>query len=300
MRVAISGSTGFIGSLLVDHFIKTHSTVIELTRQESRHKAQTSTAVWDPARGTIETDKLEGCDIVIHLAGANISERWTPEYKKAIEASRVDGTRLLCQALVTLKQKPRLLIAASAVGYYGNHEAEQTFDESSPSGQGFLPQVCRRWEEETRYAKECGIRVVNMRFGVVLGKGGGAMAKMLPIFNKGLGGVLGHGRQMMSWIALPEIPRIMDHVIKTSALEGPVNATSPLPVSNKEFTQALGQTIRRPVFLPVPSFGIKLLFGEMGETLLLEGVKVLPSKLRQSGYHFEYPDIQAALDAVLK
>jgi uncharacterized protein (TIGR01777 family) len=300
MRVAISGSTGLIGSTLVDYFLKKNDTVIQLTRRQSLSKSQTSVAVWDPTQGHIEADKLEAQDVVVHLAGASISARWTPDYKKIIESSRVEGTRLLSQALVTLRQKPRLLISASAVGFYGNHEPEKALDESSPSGQGFLPQVCRRWEEETHYAKDAGIRVVNLRFGVVLGKGGGALAKMLPIFNAGLGGVLGHGRQMMSWIALPEIPLIVEHVIKNISMEGPVNAVSPQPVSNQEFTRVLGQVIKRPVFLPVPAFGIKTLFGEMGETLLLEGVRVLPKRLQQSGYSFRYPGIRSTLDAALK
>ncbi len=300
MRIAISGSTGFIGSTLVSHFLKRYDTVIELSRRESLAKSKTSVAVWDPHRGTIEADKLEGHDVVIHLAGVNISERWTSAYKEIIESSRVEGTRLLSQALATLKQKPKLLIAASAVGFYGNHAPEETCDESSSSGQGFLPQVCRHWEEETRFAKEAGIRVVNLRFGVVLGKNGGAMAKMLPIFNLGLGGVLGHGRQVMSWIALPEIPLVIEHIIKTSSLEGPVNAVSPQAVSNREFTKVLGRVIKRPVFLPVPAFGIQALFGEMGQTLLLEGVRVAPQRLQQSGYSFRYLDLQSALDAVLK
>jgi uncharacterized protein (TIGR01777 family) len=300
MRIAISGSTGLIGATLVDHFLKKNDTVIELTRRASLGKSKTSVAVWDPSNGTIEAPKMEAQEVVIHLAGANISERWTPEYKTTIESSRVDGTRLLCQALARMQQKPKLLISASAVGFYGNHEPAQVFDESSPSGEGFLSQVCRRWEEETRYAKDAGIRVVNLRFGVVLGKSGGAMAKMLPIFNLGLGGVLGNGRQMMSWIALPEIPGIIEFLIKNNAIEGPVNAVTPQPVANKEFTKALGRAIGRPVILPVPAFGIKMLFGEMGQTLLLEGVRVAPKRLVQSGYCFRYPGLTSALDAVLK
>jgi uncharacterized protein len=297
MRVAISGSTGFMGSALVHHFLRKNAAVIQLVRQSPTEKTQ---AIWDPANGTIEAPKLEGQDIVIHLAGANISERWTPQYKKTIESSRADGTRLLCQALATLQQKPKLLVSASAVGFYGNHEPDRALDESSPSGEGFLSHVCRRWEEETRYAKDAGIRVVNLRFGVVLGKKGGALAKMMPIFNAGLGGVLGHGRQMMSWIALPEIPHIIEYLAQNPSIEGAVNAVSPLPVSNKEFTGALGRAIRRPVIFPVPAFGIQALFGEMGKTLLLEGVRVLPGRLRQAGYCFQYPDIDSALDAVLK
>jgi uncharacterized protein len=300
MRIAISGSTGFIGSTLVNHFLKRYDTVIELSRSQSLSKSKTSVALWDPQRGTIEADKLEGHDVIIHLAGANISKRWSPEYKKAIESSRVEGTRLLSQALATLKQRPKLLISASAVGFYGNHAPDQVFDESSPAGKGFLPLVCQRWEEETRFAKEAGIRVVNLRFGVVLGKDGGAMAKMMPIFNLGFGGVLGNGRQIMSWVALPEIPFIIEHVIKTVSLEGPVNAVSPQAVSNREFTKVLGRVIKRPVFLPVPALGIKALFGEMGQTLLLEGVRVEPKRLQQSGYSFRYLDLGSALDAVLK
>ncbi len=300
MRLALTGSTGLIGSTLVGHFLsKPDTTVIQVTRRQSVDSAQTSVAVWDPAKGEIQADKLEGHDAVIHLAGTNVSERWTPSYKKLIESSRIEGTRLLCKTLAKLRQKPRVLISASAVGFYGNHEPDKILTESSALGEGFLPDVCCQWEEETRYAKEAEIRVVNMRLGVVLGKSGGAMAKMLPIFNLGLGGVLGDGNQMMSWIALPEIPLIVEHLIKNESIAGPVNVVSPQPVSNREFTKILGEVIRRPVIFPVPAFGIKLLFGEMGETLLLEGARVSPKKLLESGYSFRYPELGEALKAAL-
>ena len=295
MRIAISGSTGLIGSTLTKHFVHKGDVVTSITRRQKNPNDLT----WDPAQGRIQLEKLENHDVVIHLAGTTISGRWTPSYKKLIEASRIDGTRLLCQTLTKLKHKARVLLSASAVGYYGNHAPEKICDESSVVGSGFLSEVCRQWEEETRYAREAGIHVVNLRFGVVLGKSGGALAQMLPIFKLGLGGVLGSGRQMMSWIALPEIPLIVDHLIKTESFAGPVNIVSPAPVSNREFTKILGQVIHRPVIFPVPGFGVKILFGEMGQTLLLEGVTVLPKRLQETGYVFRYPLLKPALDAVL-
>lgn len=296
MRIALTGATGFIGSAIARYLSFQDHSVIQITRRESLTSPYIA---WDPIRGLIEAEKLENLDAVIHLAGANISERWTPAYKKMIASSRIEGTRLLCQSLAKLHQKPRILICASAIGFYGNHEPDKILTESSPSGEGFLPEVCRQWEDETRYAKEAGIRVVNIRLGVVLGKSGGAMAKMLPIFNLGLGGVLGSGKQMMSWIALLEIPYIIEHLIKHESISGPVNVVSPNPVSNREFTKTLGNLIKRPAFLPVPSFGIKALFAEMGETLLLEGARVIPERLQKSGYQFRYPMLKSALESVL-
>ncbi|MBF0504751.1 MAG: TIGR01777 family protein [Candidatus Omnitrophica bacterium] len=286
LNITISGSTGLIGRALTDHFCGQGHKVIPLGHLPpwSLHMLQA---------------KLEAQDIVIHLAGVNISERWTKDYKMLIQSSRVETTCLLSKALVSLKQKPRLYICASAIGYYGNHPAGIVLDEDSPVGEGFLPEVCRQWEDATLSAFHAGIRVVNMRTAVVLGKNGGALARMLPIFNLGLGGILGNGEQMISWIALDEIPLIVDHIIQTGSLSGPVNVVAPEVLSNREFTSILSEIIKRPAFLPLPAWGVKLLFGEMGQQLLLEGAQVRPARLQSSGYVFKYPDIRSVMQKVL-
>jgi uncharacterized protein (TIGR01777 family) len=244
-----------------------------------------------------DTSQLEGVDVVIHLAGANIAERWTTAYKKEILESRVRTTRLLCETISLLNCRPKLLITASAVGYYGNHGPEEILDEGSHMGEGFLADVCQQWEAETKDVSRT-IRTVRMRLGVVLSKAGGALAKMRLPFQLGLGGRLGDGRQMMSWVALDEIPHIVEHFIK-SDLSGPVNAVSPQAVSNAEFTKVLGQVMHRPTVLPVPAFAVRWLFGEMGQNLLLEGVHVVPRRLQESGYQFRFPELKDALKCLI-
>jgi len=255
--------------------------------------------VWDIDAGMIQQDKLEGRDVIIHLAGADISQYWTHEYKKIIESSRVQSTRLLVQSLIKLNRKPSLLISASAVGYYGHGTSGVVVDETSPQGRGFLPQVCGRWEEETRAAIDVGIRTVNLRFGMVLGKKGGVLARMLPVFKWGLGSVLGSGKQMISWVALNEIPHIIDHIICREDVSGPVNAVSPQAVSNREFTRILAKAIGRKAFLTIPEFAVRLLFGQMGQHLLLEGNFVDPARLNACGYVFRYPDLYLALQEII-
>ncbi len=299
MRIAITGSTGMIGSKITSFLLAQGHEVTQITRRSSVNDLQTPVIVWDPALGYIDPDKLEGFDVIIHLAGANVGERWDGIYKQSILDSRVQGTRLLCQALAKLNHKPKVLLSASAVGFYGNHEPQQVLDETSPNAQGFLPGVCYRWEQETQPAKDAGIRVVHMRFGVVLSKDGGALAKMWLPFQLGVGGILGNGRQMMSWVALSEIPFVIDHLIQNN-ISGPVNVVSSQPVSNAEFTKILGQIIKRPVICPVPAFAVRLLFGEMGQTLLLEGAHVVPSVLQRTGYKFHYPDIKSALEEAIR
>lgn len=297
MKIAITGSSGLIGSCLVQHFRSQRDEVVEVSR---RKKASTQSVFWNPAAGQIEADKLEGCDAVIHLAGATISNRWTPHYKALMRSSRIESTRIISQTIAHLKKKPKLLISASAVGFYGNRPPEKIVDEDHPVGGDFLAILCRDWEKETEPAEKAGIRVVHVRTGVVLAQNGGALAKMLPIFNVGFGGVLGKGDQMMSWIAIDEIPHVIDHLIQTPHIKGPVNMVSPKAVSNRQFTKVLGEVIHRPTVLPVPAFGIRMLFGEMGQTLLLEGIAVSPKRLLESGYNFRYSDLKTALTSVLK
>jgi len=300
MRMAITGSTGMIGSTLISFLLPKGHGVTQITRRRVLKGAyQTPFLTWDPDAGQIDAQALEGHDVVIHLAGANVGERWSESYKKDILQSRVKGTRLLCQTLARLKNKPKVLLSASAIGYYGNHPPDKISDENSPQGQGFLPDVCRQWEEETKAARDAGVRVVNMRFGVVLSKKGGALAKMWRPFQMGLGGVLGSGKQMMSWVALDEIPHIIDHLMNKN-ISGPVNLVSPQTVSNAQFTKVLGQVIKRPTIFPIPDFMIQLLFGEMGECLLLEGARVVPKRLQETGYQFHYPDLRSALERAVK
>lgn len=300
MRIAITGSTGLIGSYLAGHFRSQHHEVIEISRRETKSGGSKPVVLWDPARGKIESSQLEDCDVFIHLAGASIAARWSPEYKKILKSSRVDSTLLIAETISKLKKRPKVLISASAIGYYGSRPTDEQVTEDSSGADDFLGNLCKDWEKETRPAESAGVRVVHLRTGIVLARHGGALAQMLPIFNVGMGGVLGHGRQMMSWVALSEIPYIVEHIIRTPQLSGAVNMTAPKPVSNKEFTHILGSVIKRPIIFPVPAFAVSTLFGEMGRTLLLEGAAVYPKKLLSSGYKFRYDDLQLALTAELK
>jgi hypothetical protein len=286
-----------IGSKLTAFLLAQGHQIAVITRQVSQH--QGTMIVWDPALGYIEIEKLEGFDIIIHLAGANVGEYWSPAYKKEISESRVLSTRLLCESISKLAAKPKLLISASAIGYYGNHPPEKELDETGPSGEGFLAEVCRQWEAETKAASQAGVRVICMRLGVVLSKAGGALNKMWLPFQLGIGGVLGNGQQMMSWVALDEIPFVIDHLIKSDKMTGAVNVVSPQAVSNARFTKILGQLMHRPAFLPVPAFMIRLLFGEMGQNLLLEGAQVIPRRLQESGYQFRYADLKDTLKKII-
>lgn len=288
-----------IGSKLIPFLLAQGHGVALITRGKVNHQSHVSVIVWDPELNYIETEQLEGYDVIIHLAGTSVSEFWSPQHKKNILESRVQSTKLLCSHLGRLVSKPKLLISASAIGYYGNHLPHQILDENSPAGEGFLADVCQQWERATDFAAQEGVRVVRMRLGVVLSKTGGALAKMWWPFKLGIGGVLGDGQQTMSWIALDEIPFIVDHLIKNSQITGPVNAVSPQAVSNAEFTKILGQQMHRPTLLAVPSFVIRLLFGEMGQSLLLEGAHVIPRRLQESDYQFRFVDLKSALAKVI-
>ncbi len=295
MRIAITGATGTIGSKLTDFLLAQGHQVAVITRRTSYNQPKTSVIVWDPSQKYIETGQLEGFDVIIHLAGTNVGEYWSMDHKKSILESRVQSTGLLCESLSKLVSKPKLLISASAIGFYGNHPPQEVLDENSPCGEGFLADVCRQWEGATATALQAGIRVVRMRLGVVFSKTGGALARMWLPFQLGLGGVLGNGRQMMSWVSVDEIPYIIDHLIKNDQIMGAVNVVSPQPVNNAQFTKILGQLMHRPVLLPIPNFVVRLLFGEMGQSLLLEGAYVVPRRLQESGYQFRFADLKSAL-----
>lgn len=299
MKVLISGSTGLIGSALIPVLNDAGHDVVRLVR--SAPKSDGSEVHWDPESDRIDSDGLEGMDAVVHLAGENIgSTRWSREKKARIFDSRVKGTRLLCESLVNLARPPQVLVCASAIGYYGNRAAE-TVNEESASGFGFLAEVCIEWEIATEPVVETDIRLVNLRMGIVLSREGGPLAKMLPPFKMGVGGVLGSGRQYMSWIALDDAVAAIHHTLVRDSLQGPVNNVAPHPVTNREFTKALGRVLRRPTLFPLPSFGLRVMFGrEMANELFLSSTRVVPTRLLDTGYTFQYTDVEGALRHALE
>ncbi len=238
--------------------------------------------------------------MVVHLAGDNVGEgSWTEEKKRNIRESRVIGTRTLVDALKKTDNPPKIFISATAIGFYGNRGDEMLTEESS-KGEGFLAEVCTAWEAESNKAKDFGARVVMPRIGVVLAKDGGALKEMLTPFKLGVGGTMGSGEQYMSWIALDDLIRLIHFALENETLNGAINAVAPNPVTNEKFTKTLGKVLNRPTIIPIPAFGIKLLFGEKGETLLLEGARVLPQRLEDAGFEFKFPDLQDALKHVLE
>jgi uncharacterized protein (TIGR01777 family) len=293
LHVLVTGSTGFVGSALVPFLSDIGHRVTRLIRAIP---SPGGTEIhWDPEAGVVDIARLEGLDAVIHLAGENIAAgRWTTERKAKIRDSRVGGTRLLCDTLAGLKQPPKVLACASATGYYGDR-GDELLTEESASGTGFLAGVCREWEAAANPAVQKGIRVVHLRFGMVLSGAGGALAKLLPPFRMGLGGALGTGRQYISWIALDDLLGVIAHALTTEALQGPVNAVAPNPVTNKEFTRALGRVLGRFTLFSMPAAAARLAFGEMADEVLLAGQRVQPTRLLATGYRFRYPDLEGAL-----
>ena len=298
MKVLISGSTGLIGSALVSLLTNERHDVVRLVR--SAPKSDGSEVHWDPESGRIDNAGLEGMDAVVHLAGENIGAgRWTRDRKARIFDSRVKGTRLLCESLANLAQPPKVLVSASAIGYYGDRD-EEILNEASISGFGFLAEVCIEWEIATEPLAQTEIRVVNLRMGIVLSLDGGPLEKMLPPFKMGVGGILGNGRQYMSWIALDDAVGGIHHALVTDSLQGPVNNVAPHPVTNREFTKTLGRVLRRPTLFPLPSFGLRLMFGEeMANELFLSSTRVEPVRLLETGYTFQYPELESGLRHVL-
>ena len=296
MKALVSGSTGLIGSALTPRLVAQGYQVVPLVRRPPRPGERV--IAWDPGRGTIDRAALEGCDVIVHLAGENVFGRWTAAKKRRIRESRVAGTRLVSEAIAGLERPPRVLLAASAVGYYGDRGAAE-LTEQAPAGDDFLAQVARDWEAGTAPAARAGVRVANLRFGVVLAKAGGALAKMLPAFRLGLGGPIGNGAQYFPWIALEDALGAILHVLATESLTGPVNVTAPDAVTHLEFVRTLGRVLRRPAVLPVPSFALRLVFGREAAAMMGSGQRVLPARLLASGYRFRVGELEPALRQLL-
>jgi uncharacterized protein len=296
MKIAVTGSTGLVGEALVAALESSGHEVVRVVRGSGGP----GRVVWDPAGGTIDAAGLSGIDGAVHLAGENIaSGRWTAARKKRIRDSRVNGTRLFCETLADLQPKPRILVSASAVGFYGDR-GSQELTESDPPGKGFLPKVCREWEAATMPAADRGIRVVLPRIGVVLTPKGGALAKMLTPFKLCLGGKIGSGAQYMSWITLEDLVRVIQFALEHDDLDGPVNATTPHPATNALYTKSLGKALGRPTVFPMPAFVARAVLGEMAQDLLLASARVVPTRLNAEGFEFRHPKIEGALEALLR
>ena len=292
MKVAVSGSSGLVGSALVPHLTAGGHQVARLVRSRA---ASPGEIAWNPEAGTIDSAALEGFGAIIHLAGESIAHgRWTEAKKNRIRDSRVGSTRLLTAAIAGLSRPPQVLVCASAIGYYGDR-GDELLKEDSPPGDDFLAGVCRAWEEAAEAAARRGVRVVQHRFGMILSTAGGALAKMLLPYRLGAGGPIGTGRQYVSWITLDDALGAIGHALATVTLRGPVNTVSPHPVTSREFARALGRVLHRPAILPLPAFAARLMFGEMADALLLSSQRVDPARLLSSGYHFLHPDLELAL-----
>lgn len=297
MKILISGSSGLIGSVLVKSLTHQGHEIYRLVRSQSDEGP--NAIYWNPLHKEINSKYLEGFDTIIHLAGENIAgRRWTEKRKQLIRDSRVLGTRFLCQQLTALKKPPQTLLCASATGYYGDR-GDQILDESSTVGAGFLASLCEEWERATEPTEKKGIRVVHLRFGVILSPKGGALKSMLLPFRLGLGGVVGDGQQYMSWIALDDVVSAISHIMKQEDLKGPINLTTPNPVTNETFTKTLGKILKRPTLLPFPAGIARLALGEMAQELLLTSTRVLPKKLYASGYQFQFSNLEKTLKALL-
>jgi uncharacterized protein len=302
-QILLTGSSGFIGTSLLRTLECKRISTISLHRHRL-HAGMLRAGfqeLWDPYAATPMSRPLElrGTSAAVHLSGANLAaRRWTSSYKREILESRVKPTHALATMLAGLRPKPAVLVCASAIGIYGSREDELLTEASLP-GSGFLPEVCLAWEKATQPATDAGIRVVHLRFGVVLSAGGGALAQMLPVFRAGLGGRLASGRQWISWVALPDATRAIEFALETLSLSGPVNVVAPNPVTNLEFTRSLGRVLHRPALLRVPAFALRLAFGEMAEATILESERVMLARLIASGFDFEYSDLEAALRAML-
>jgi uncharacterized protein (TIGR01777 family) len=296
MKVLVSGSRGFIGSALIRLLASERHCVVRLVRSAPR--PEDGEVGWNPRRGEIDPNKLEDLDAVVHLAGENLANnRWTADQKARIRDSRIKGTKVLCAALARLSRPPKVLVCASAIGYYGDR-SDEILQETSAAGTGFLAKLCRDWEQATRAAEEIGIRVVHARTGMVLGLEGGPLVKLLMPFKLGLGGKLGCGRQYISWIALEDEVRALHHALVTQSLKGAVNLVSPNPVTNAEFTRILARVLRRPTLLPLPAIVARMALGEMA-SIALASARVQPLRLLVANFKFRHADLKSTLRHLL-
>ena len=297
MKILVTGASGLVGTALLPALKAAGHEVYRLVRSAADRAANGIN--WNPSEGTIDAASLEGMEAAIHLAGENIAEgRWTDEKKRRIRESRVKGTRLLSETLAGLEQKPHTLLSASATGFYGDR-GDELLTEQSASGKDFLAEVCREWELETQPAAQSGMRVVNLRFGVILSAEGGALKKMLTPFKLGVGGKIGSGRQYMSWIGIDDAVGAILFALETETLRGPVNVVSPQPVTNLEFTKTLGRVLSRPTIFSVPEFAARLAFGEVADALLLSSTRVVPLRLKEAGYQFKYPELELVMHHIV-
>lgn len=299
MKALVTGATGFVGPRL----LRLLDSPVVVSRSPERARRTIGNLAgpifrWDPMREPLPAEALEGVDVVYHLAGESVAEgRWTAAQKARIRDSRVTGTRNLVQGIKQVERKPRVLVSASAVGYYGNR-GDDELTESAPPADDFLAEVCVAWEREAMVAEQLGVRTVTARTGIVLGAGGGALAKMLTPFKLGAGGPLGNGKQWMPWVHVADLARLYVHAADTNSISGPMNAVAPNPVRNSEFTKALGRQLHRPAFMPAPYLGLRLLFGEFAQ-VLFASQRVIPKVALDTGFVFQYPDIAAALREIL-
>jgi uncharacterized protein (TIGR01777 family) len=298
MNITVTGATGFIGSRLVKELLRAGHSIQAIGRKRSADLPKAiKFSEWQSTEAEPPPESLAIADAIVHLAGEPVAQRWTPEVKGRIRSSRVDGTRNLVNALSKQSHQPRVLVCASAIGYYGSR-GDEVLAETSAPGRDFLSQVVVDWEQAARQAEAAGIRVVSLRFGVVLGKDGGALAKMLPPFRLGLGGRLASGQQWMSWIHVDDVIGLIRFSLDNSSARGPMNTTSPHPVTNAEFTRELAAAVHRPAIFPVPRFALDLLFGEMAE-VILGSQRVLPKATQSAGFQFHYPELRPALARLL-
>lgn len=298
MKILISGSSGLVGKDLCAFLEHQGHEVHRLIR--SSKQTNNKSIYWNPETKEIDSSKLENFDAVINLSGENIAnKRWTTEQKKKIRDSRVNSTQLLAETLAKLQKKPKTFISVSAIGFYGDRPNENLTELSPYSKNDYLSETCVEWENAASLASSAGIRVVHPRFGIILSPKGGAMAKLLLPFQFGAGGIIGDGKQIMSWIALDDVIYALHYLLMNENLRDAVNFTSPNPVSNYEFTKTLGKVLHRPTIFPVPSFAAKLVFGEMADALLLSTARVKPAKLEEAGFKFSYPNLEDALRHLL-
>ena len=296
MNILVTGSAGLIGSALISYLSGNQHRIVRLVRHAQLGADE---IYWNPAGGILDPKDLEGLDAVVHLAGESIaSGRWTKEKKRRIRESRLQGTQLLAQSLSRLFDPPKVLVSVSAVGYYGDR-GDEPLDEESKPGTGFLAELCRQWEGATQAALMRGIRVVIPRVGLVLSAKGGALELMLPVFRLGIGGKIGTGRQYMSWIALEDLVGVINHLIQNKSIHGPVNAVSPNPATNREFTQSLARALSKPSVFALPAFAARIAFGKMANELLLASARVSPARLVESGFEFRFPELDGALRHML-